>query len=142
MAEIEYVRFSADHLDGILHFSLAEAWPTLAADRERALRVLTAPGSVVLVALDAGVVVGFARALTDGAISCYLAELAVASDQRGRGIGRGLVEETFRLSGAKRVDLLAEGDSEGFYQSFYHRRLAGYRIYPHTERYPYVEEGR
>lgn len=48
----------------------------------------------------------------------------------GEGIARTLLGELFRLSGAQRIDLLAEPGSEPLYESLPHRIFQGYRIYP------------
>jgi hypothetical protein len=39
------VAFDAVHLDGVLRMCTAQGWPTFAADPDRALRALLAPGS-------------------------------------------------------------------------------------------------
>ena len=127
---MDYVAFAEEHLPGVLRLCRAEGWPSLPADPERAVRALTAPGVVAVVAVEDGEVVGFAQMLTDGEVQAYLCEVAVRRDARGRGIGRKLIEEAFLRSGAQRVDLLAGVESEGFYRSFAHRALPGYRIYP------------
>jgi ribosomal protein S18 acetylase RimI-like enzyme len=127
---VDYVAFGEAHLPGVIALCEAEGWPSFPADPERALRALTAPGVVTVVAVADGEVVGFAQMLTDGEIQAYLCDLAVAAGSRGAGIGRKLVEEAFARSGAARVDLLALDESEGFYGSFEHRTMPGYRIYP------------
>ncbi|CAN5133438.1 hypothetical protein BH20ACT13_BH20ACT13_01640 [soil metagenome] len=100
------------------------------ADPERAVRALTAPGVVTVVAVAGEEVVGFAQMLTDGEIQAYLCNLAVDPRWRRQGIGKRLLDEMFARSGAARVDLLAVSGSEPFYSSFEHRTLPGYRIYP------------
>jgi len=127
---LDYVAFSESHLPGVIALCEAEGWPSFPADPARALRALTAPGVVAVVALDDGEVVGFAQMLTDGQIQAYLCDLAVATEARRAGVGRRLVEEAFARSGAQRVDLLALDESEEFYGSFDHRTMPGYRIYP------------
>lgn len=47
---------------------------------------------LTITAWDGEVLVGIARALTDRAWCCYLADLAVAAEYRNRGIGRQLVQ--------------------------------------------------
>ncbi len=127
---MEIAAFGEEHLAAVLRLCEAEGWPTLPTDPDRAMRALTAPGVVSVVAVEGGGVVGFAYLLTDGEIEAYLSLLVVAGHVRRRGIGRALVDEAFARSGAQRLDLLSAAESEGFYRSYKHRALAGYRIYP------------
>jgi predicted N-acetyltransferase YhbS len=129
-AAMDYVAFTEEHLAGVLKLCEAEGWPSFPADPARAVRALTAPGVVTVVAVEGGEVVGFAQMLTDGEIQAYLCDVAVATTARGQGVGKKLVEEAFARSGAQRVDLLALDESEDFYRSFGHRTMPGYRIYP------------
>jgi hypothetical protein len=79
---MEVVSFEPHYIDGVLRLTTAEGWPTLAADRDRAVRVLTAPGAVTVIASEGEEVVGFARALTDGE---WIACLTDMSSMRGSG---------------------------------------------------------
>jgi ribosomal protein S18 acetylase RimI-like enzyme len=81
------------------------------------------------VALDGERLIGVAQLLTDGAVIAYLGLLVVAAEARGHGVGRSLVQELFGRSGLDRVDLLAEDDAVGFYETFAHKRKPGVRIY-------------
>jgi len=127
---MNYVGFSEEHLPGVLRLCEAEGWPSFPADPARAVRALTAPGVITVVAVEDGQVLGFAQMLTDGEIEAYLSDMAVTAKARRQGVGKKLVEEAFARSGAERVDLLAVDKSEGFYASFDHRTMPGYRIYP------------
>ncbi|HEX3874295.1 MAG TPA: GNAT family N-acetyltransferase [Solirubrobacteraceae bacterium] len=125
--------FDRGHMDGILRLCEDEGWTALAVDPARSERALSAPGVVTLVAVADGEVVGFAQALTDGAIQAYLCVVVVAAPMRGGGIGRQLVSEVLARSGAKRLDLLAANGTERFYDSFPHRVSSGYRLDPGYE---------
>jgi GNAT superfamily N-acetyltransferase len=127
---MEVVGFDVHHIDGVLRLTTAEGWPTLAADRERAVRVLTAPGAVTVVAVDGDDVVGLARALTDGEWVACLTDMVVDAGYRRRGVGGALIAEIFVRTGAERMDLLAEPGSEEFYRSFPHQPWTGFRLYP------------
>lgn len=127
---MDCVAFEPGHIDGVIALTTEEGWPTLAEDRDRAMRVLTAMGAVTVVALEDGAVVGFARALHDGEWIACLTDMVVDARQRRRGVGRALVRELFARTGAQRMDLLAEPGSEAFYASFPHRLWTGYRLYP------------
>jgi GNAT superfamily N-acetyltransferase len=130
---IAYAAFEPKHVDGNMRLTSAEGWPTLAADRDRAVRVLGAPGAVTVVALDGELVVGFGRALCDGEWIACLVDFVVDADHRRRGIGESLINEIFRRSHTERMDLLAEPASEPFYESRLHQRWTGYRLYPRQD---------
>jgi GNAT superfamily N-acetyltransferase len=60
--------------------------------------------------------VGFARAISDGAILAYLADVYVLAEHRGRGLGLELVREMCEGSFANVRWLLHTADAEGFYE--------------------------
>jgi predicted N-acetyltransferase YhbS len=138
---MDYISFGAQHLDGVIRLTDAEDWASLGADRARALRMLTAPGVVTVVALHDGEVVGFARALSDGELVACLTDIAVSARHRREGLGRRLIDEIFARTGAERMDLLSVPGAEVFYRSLPHRPWAGYRVYPSTVESPHGREG-
>jgi ribosomal protein S18 acetylase RimI-like enzyme len=113
---------------GIARLSTTVQWPSL-TDPDVVRRVCTAPGASTYVAELDGDVVGWASALGDGVLQSHLSFVAVHPDQRGRGIARLLVVATFQATATKRMDLITDS-AEGFYESFDHKRMAGFRIYP------------
>ncbi len=126
----ELVRFRHVHLGGVIDLCTAEGWPSFAADRARALRVLTASGVTTMVAIEEERVVGFAQMLSDGELQAYLANVAVERDRRGLGIGRALVMAALQIAGGERIDLLSEEEAVPFYEAFPHIRKPGFRLYP------------
>ncbi|GLV58348.1 hypothetical protein KDH_51810 [Dictyobacter sp. S3.2.2.5] len=89
------------------------SWPTLVAQKDDA-------------------VVGFVRAITDCAITMYIAELLVDQHMRGAGIGRTLLETCHQLYPTTRLDLLAADGSRSFYEA------CGYRVLHDGMRKSYV----
>lgn len=79
---------------------------------ERAIR-----GSSRVVGLySGGRQVGFARAISDGAIVAYLADVYVLAECRGRGLGLELVRETVDGCAGRSVRwLLHTADAQGLY---------------------------
>ena len=127
---VEVLRFTTDHLGGVLALCEAEGWPSFPADPQRAVRVLTAPGVTTVVAVDQADVIGFAEVFSDGGLQAFLANLAVVREHRGKGVGRRLVVRALQLAGAERMDLLSEDEAASFYESFPHFRKPGFRLYP------------
>lgn len=127
---MEIVPYERDHLEALLALADGIAFSSLVADPERAHRSLSGPGSVTLVAVEDGGPLGFAHAITDGALQAYLCQLLVSPAAQKRGIGRALTEATLTRSGAIRMDLLASEEAEPLYRGFPHDRWPGYRLYP------------
>jgi ribosomal protein S18 acetylase RimI-like enzyme len=126
-------RFEPTDLAAVLRLCVAEAWPSFPSDPERALRVLTAPGVMTVVAVDDGELIGFAELFSDGELQAYLANLAVDARRRGEGVGRALVTTALKLAGGERIDLLSEPASMEFYRTFSHAERPGLRLYPFYE---------
>lgn len=105
---------SVDDFITVLQAStLAERRPV--DDRERLAKML-ANASLILTARCEGRIVGVARALTDGAYSTYLADLAVDAAWQGRGIGRELIRRTHKAAGeGSSLILLAAPKARSYY---------------------------
>ena len=128
VSAVQIVPFEDGHADGIARLSSTVQWPSLTtAGTVRA--VCTAPGSSAYVALVDGEVVGWAQALGDGVLQSHLSFVAVHPDHRCRGIARLLTVATFQATHTLRMDLITDS-AEGFYETFTHRRMHGFRIYP------------
>jgi ribosomal protein S18 acetylase RimI-like enzyme len=92
-----------------------DATPGAAALGERVAQLLADGELVVLLAEPgpAGVaVLRFRPALWTQALECYLEELYVVPDRRGRGIGRALMEEVLELAARRGADRIDLGTSE------------------------------
>lgn len=94
-------------------------------DAERQRRglqlLLAAPQAIVLVAEAEGIVIGLATgqltiSTAEGGLALLVEDVLVASDWRGRGIGRCLIAELGRWAGgrdAHRLQLLADRNNSG-----------------------------
>jgi GNAT superfamily N-acetyltransferase len=74
-------------------------------DEDRIGRML-AGSNLIVTAREDGRLVGISRSITDGAWSCYLADLAVATSHQKAGIGRKLIELTKEAAGEESMVLL------------------------------------
>jgi ribosomal protein S18 acetylase RimI-like enzyme len=91
------------------------------------VRVLLAAGDTQILIAGEGpdglAVLRFREAIWEAALECYLAELYVVPDRRGRGLGRALMEaalDAARAEGATHMDLGTSEDdlaARGLYES-------------------------
>lgn len=128
MSSVEIVPFEAEHAAGVARLCTTVQWPSL-SDPCTVERVCTAPGSTAYVAVTDGQVVGWAQALGDGVLQSHLSFLAVHPAHRRRGIARLLTTATFQSTHTLRMDLITDS-ADGFYTSFPHKKMSGFRIYP------------
>ncbi len=120
--------FEDGDADGVARLAATVQWPSL-TDPDVVRRVCSAPGSAAYVAVADGGLVGWAQALGDGVLQSHLSFLAVHPDHRRHGIGRLLTIAVFQATHTLRMDLVTD-DATAFYETFAHKRLHGYRLYP------------
>lgn len=117
MIAISFERPSAADLN-ILHVLLRETYWSPGIPRETVERACA--NSLCAIARDeAGVLVGFARVVTDRASFAWLCDVIVAPDRRGKGLGRRLVgalQGHDELQGLRRW-LLGTRDAHGVYSA-------------------------
>lgn len=104
------------HFAAILSLYRANDW-SHAADPER-LQTAIRLSSFAVVAIRDGAVVGFARAMSDGAFAVYIADVLVLPEHQRQGIGRALVTkllDRYPLERFHHQVLVAERGAEGFY---------------------------
>ena len=106
--------------------STAEGWPTPSHRADEALAAFRASWPTLVVTHE-GRVIGFLRALTDGQITTYIAEILIAPEWRGEKLGQALVDVCHRLYPSTRLDLLSTESSDGFYEAIGFRRFHGFR---------------
>jgi ribosomal protein S18 acetylase RimI-like enzyme len=83
--------WNAADFPAIQALSAAEGWTTPAERPEASLASWKAANPAIVAEAD-GEIIGFLRALSDGAVTTYVAELLVAPAWRGRGLGRALLD--------------------------------------------------
>lgn len=126
---MKYERYQRAFLQGVIDICIDQGWDSYSSDIERTHRVLSAAGVTTLVALNDGVVCGFAQIQSDGEIQAHLSVLAVKGSYRRQGVGNELIAKCFRESGGIRLDLVTD-DAQGFYESMNHSLKSGFRLYP------------
>ena len=92
-------------------------WQQRVQDGDRFERMVSGANRTV-VAVEQERVVGFARALFDGASNGYISTVAVAGDQHGQGIGRELVKRLMDVDRPANITwvLRAGRGSTGFWE--------------------------
>jgi GNAT superfamily N-acetyltransferase len=118
--------WNEDDFPTIQGLSQAEGWTTPVDRPTESMRGWHASWPA-LVATVNGSVVGFVRAVSDHAVTTYIAEILVSPEWRGRGLGVALLSVTQYLCPGTRIDLLATGQSRGFYDKAGFRPFLGYR---------------
>jgi N-acetylglutamate synthase-like GNAT family acetyltransferase len=97
---------------------LETAWWTKTMTRERLERALR--GSIVFAVYDRDRLVGLSRVVTDLATFGYLTDVIVAPSERGRGIGKLMIEcilDHPELQGMRRLTLLTT-DAQDLYRHY------------------------
>ncbi len=89
-------------------------WERRTADRDRLAQLVR--GSLwVVSALDGEKLVGFARAVSDGATNAYVSTVAVLPDYQGRGIGREIIRRLIDEHDGIQFVLHANDNAHPFY---------------------------
>lgn len=124
-----------EFVDVLKRSTLAERRPV---DDARRIADMLAHGNLIITARDpdkGDVLIGVSRNLTDFAFCCYCSDLAVDQGYQGRGIGRGLIEESMRAAGENaRFVLLSAPDALGYYPHIGMRKLENAFDFPTKER--------
>ena len=113
---IEIRTATTEDLAALQRFLSNLGWGDRVDDTER-LRAMLRGADRTVVALDGGVIVGFARALCDGASNGYISMVGVAPGRRRQGIGRALVERLCAGDDGRITWVLRAGrGSRGFWE--------------------------
>jgi ribosomal protein S18 acetylase RimI-like enzyme len=108
----------AETIGRLLHqFNSEFDEPTPGADRlAQRVRQLLADGEIVVllggIGPDGLAVLRFRASIWSQALECYLAELYVAPDRRGQGLGRALMEAAIELAREQGADYMDLGTGE------------------------------
>jgi GNAT superfamily N-acetyltransferase len=122
-----YIReFKIDDFPFIQELYKEEGWMT-AIKRPQDSLVAWENSWPALVAYEENGIIGVVRALTDGEITTYIAEIVVSNKYRGKGIGKCLIEACHKLFPHTRIDVLSSKESEDFYKMNEFRQNNGYR---------------
>src|SRR5687767_6805280 len=93
-------------------------WGKRVESDDRLARMIHGADRTVVACRDERVV-GFARALFDGASNGYISTVAVAPDEQRKGIGRELVKRLMRCDNPDQITwvLRSRAESRGFWES-------------------------
>src|SRR6476646_478127 len=90
-----------DHLQ-VRQLLIDTGWEQRVSGQDRFERMIRG-ATRTIVALKKSRVVGFGRALFDGASNGYISTVAIAADRRGRGIGRMLVQKLMEVDDPEKI---------------------------------------
>jgi N-acetylglutamate synthase-like GNAT family acetyltransferase len=103
--------------DQVRQLLVETGWQQRVRDPDRFGRMLRGANRTI-VAIEDKRVVGFARALFDGASNGYISTVAVAADRQGQGVGRELVKQLMDVDQPANITwvLRAARGSTGFWE--------------------------
>ena len=102
MNSVTFRPLDRDDYDQVRQLLIDTGWQHRVADRARLERMLQGANRTVI-AVEGTRIVGFGRALFDGASNGYISTLAVAADRQRRGIGRQLVQNLMDVAEPDRI---------------------------------------
>src|SRR5262245_55865685 len=114
---VTFRSIAPEDYDQVRQLLIDTGWQGRVSPRERFVRMI-AGANRALVAVENRRVLGFARALFDGASNGYISTVAVAVDRRGHGIGRELVKQLMDVDQPEKITwvLRAGRGSSGFWE--------------------------
>lgn len=108
----DYQLSSAEFIDILNRSTLGLRRPV--HDLQRIEKMLQ-HGNILITAWANNVLVGVSRALTDFAFCCYLSDLAVDEAFQHKGIGKKLIDETYKAAGEQTTLILLAAPAAASY---------------------------
>ena len=132
MIEIRIINeFSGDMLERIAGFYVSAKW--IKEDDDRSFLLPALSGSTLVVGAFADdLIIGCARAISDGCSDAYIQDVFVSPEYRGKGIGGMLIKTlTDRLCdvGIDWIALVGEPGTEKFYQHLGWQQKSGFTMW-------------
>lgn len=115
-ANIQLRSWAEADFPAIQRLSTRQGWPTPQNRPEESLRSWQHSWPALVLA-EGECLIGFVRAMTDGEVTMYIAELLVDPDYRGKGLGRLLLDACHALYPHARLDLISTEGANGFYRA-------------------------
>jgi GNAT superfamily N-acetyltransferase len=112
---MEFKAAQPEDYEAVRKFLAEAGWQERVRDPERFRKMMEGTARTVI-AWDDFRVVGFARALCDGVSNGYISMVAVAASERGRGIGRALIQSLIGEDTGITWVLRAGHGSTGFWE--------------------------
>jgi predicted N-acetyltransferase YhbS len=112
---MQFRPITVDDYESVRQFLSEVGWQHRVHDPEKFKNMLEHTNRTVL-AIDGSRIVGFARALCDEVSNGYISMVAVASDRRGQGIGRELVQRLIKEDAGITWILRAGRGSSAFWE--------------------------
>ncbi|WP_315762587.1 GNAT family N-acetyltransferase [Bradyrhizobium sp. SZCCHNS2005] len=113
-----FVPFSPDHLDAAMRLSLQAGWPHRREDWQMALTLSKGCVAVTAEARVIGTVLMTPYGSDAGTINMVIVDEA----ERGKGLGRRLMQQAMTLAGERRLQLVATADGLPLYEKLGFRR--------------------
>lgn len=123
---MEIVEYNLELFENILELYKSEGWNTFIHRRDDAIEAWN-NSNVTFVIIENKKVIAALRAVTDGFITMYVAEIVVDKSFRGQGLGKKLLDYCHSLYPKTRIDLLSTEEADDFYIKNGFKESVGFR---------------
>lgn len=123
---IEFRQYDDNDFSQINELNIQEGWNGL-VEKSEDTKNAWSNSNVKFVACIGDKVIGYARGLTDYAITLYICELLMDKNYRGLGIGTDLLKFVHEKYPKTRMELLGSSTSRTYYEHLKFRNFYGYR---------------